>query len=99
MERTLNYITLIHIFLQYTQKKKIFTQKIENSLKRFGTSNYELEKSLLRTKNKKGNWVNERQIRWKNKSLLRSQQKNITTWQMTIMKKKKAKDTKKCSIN
>ena len=38
--------------------------------KRFGTSNYQFDKSLLRAKNEKSNWVNERQIRWKNKSLL-----------------------------
>ena len=38
----------------------------ENIETRFDTSNFEVDRSLPKIKNKKSNWTNERWIRWTN---------------------------------
>ena len=95
MERKLNFIKLIQIFFTvYIETEGIYVENEKQCETRFGTSNYELDKSLLRAKNKKSNWVNEKQIRWKNKSLLRREQKKYSYLTDDNHEIKKAKDPK-----
>ena len=47
-------------FIEYTKADDIYEDIAEDVETRFDTSNYELDRPLPNTKNKKSNWINER---------------------------------------
>ena len=54
------------IFFLYVKTGNIYKHKAEDIVTKFNTSSYELDRSLLKGKNKKSNWINEKWIRWIN---------------------------------
>ena len=54
-------------FIVYTKTDYIYKKIAEDVETTFDTSNYELDRSLPKEKNKKRNWVYEGWTRWKNR--------------------------------
>ena len=48
------------IFFLYVKTGNIYKHKAEDIVTKFNTSSYELDRSLLKGKNKKSNWINEK---------------------------------------
>ena len=56
-----------HCLLKIDDVYKDISENIET---RFDTSNFEVDRSLPKIKNKKSNWTNERWIRWINHEMI-----------------------------
>ena len=62
MKKNQTYGTWIQITSVFILKQKILMQVIykKGLEKKFGTSNYEVERPLIKQKNKQSNWINKR---------------------------------------